>query len=618
MISLKNICISTHVIYKSLLTVGFSFITLALSQINRSNGYEVSIYKSTPIVFWLLLILALICGTYVVVHQSFKQKIYKDKFWIIGIFLIGLCNIVLLLLPVIKGYMSYGRWDTPMHVGYVIDIVSSNEVPYYLIYPLIHVLAAEIFYFSQLPITAIIYLIIVFFLSMYPLFIYCLSNTIFEEKQKIILSMLLSTVLFLSYTNYQVLPNSFSIFFIPLLLYLYIRSKSKNIEFSILLVFFIFAYPLLHPLCTVFLILAFIFVEIFKQIYLWLSTRDSSVKFSSIMKNTSINVPLVISVIFTSWAYSHYGFFSRNVRGLASQLLNETTSLPSTAPSHTIAEGMISTFSRFGLQLSDIGELFFKMYGHTFVFLVYTLIACLIIIAKAYQSTKKEEFLFSLIGWFLLGSLLLVGNIFATILEFGFWRIIGFMIILCPIFVAYALYELYVEKEFCEYSTKRLFHSNMIFVIFIFSFASITGVLSTYPSPYVYQANQQITESEMNGLNWYYIHKNISISDMPLKMDYRFANMLFGSLWLDDRDDLTSAKIVPNNFGYMNNTTLGVSVNETYTAISKYDKLYFTEIYPQLNEFSENDFKTLYQDVTVSKLYSNNELDVLLVSEYHS
>jgi len=594
--------------------IGFLSITISLILIinNPASGYEISVYTNKLFLIWIFLIGSIICGIFIIVQQSILVRKKKWIWLLIGFTLIVLSNLIILLMPIFRGYVMYGRWDILTHVGFVLDILQEGFVPKDNIYPIVHIYVAEISYIiNRSAITTIVYFI-PFFVLQFIFYIYLLSKIVLNNQKKILMSTVTGTVFLFSYLNYQVIPNAFSIIEIPLIFYLYFSTiEKKSVEFNILLIILLISYPFIHPLTSLVLVFGFIIFEIIK---LFIEYKIKNEKKISI-KKFNVNISLIMVIIYVMWLSHHYYFWEYNIKKVIYWLSGQY-STPS------ISKGILEVFRILNLNNVDIIMLFLKMYGHILIFLVLTLISIKIILDKI--STKNDlKNNFILIGWLLVAGLLALLNLFSTVFNFGIWRLLGMIAIVFPIFAGFALNEIII-KQSSFIKNKKM---GRIFIIFILSVSSIIGIMNTYPSPWIFQTNEQVTKMEYSGNIWHYNYKNQIISDNYIKSSFRFADSILGSEQSKKRKDIPRIDryntiagyklpigLIPSHFNYSNNSMIGNFYNtEAYLPISKYDKMYYIEFYPQLDEFTQNDFEKMNYDSTVNKLYYNGEFEIRLI-----
>lgn len=605
---------------KILLIVGFIFFSLALYGINKSpaTGYEVSIYSELSTLLWIFILGSIFCGICVTVYCIYLEDQKMYTYAIIGLSLVVFTNCLLLSLPLLKGYVIYGRWDVLSHVGHIVDIVKYGSITDGNVYPVTHVYLASFQYLSNISLSTILMCLPSLFLVYYVLFTYLLSKVMFFNKKDQLLSALAATILLISYSSYQVLPTVFSMYSLPLLFYLYFKKLArKRTEVSLLLILIVILYPFFHPLISLLAIMFFLIMDFCA--FLYSKTMVKEINFNFTTANVNVLPCLVSFIIFVSWlsSSSNYNVWFTNIKNMYYYFRGESYV--------ELASGSISNiFEGLNFQIADIIELYFKMYGHISIFLILTGIASIALIKKSIPPSDpalKNMLIYQSLFPFM--CIVVFINLFKTIFSFGIWRLISILCIITPIFAAYTFSELFIKNKVVQTSiiTRKL---GALLTILILIISSVGGIFSLYPSPWVYQMNQQITHMEINGMDWYYSYKNPEILDLNLRNSFRFADYLLGVRERQSRADIRPAErldtspryklpesILPNHFNYLNYSTFGSAFStHIYIPLHKYDEVFYTQIYPQLEIFNAGDFEQFRSDTTVEKIYNNGEFVV--------
>lgn len=603
-----------------LLITGFIFSSLALYGINKSpaTGYEVSIYSGLSTLLWIFILGSIFCGICVTVYCIYLKDQEMHTYALIGLCLVVFTNCLLLSLPLLKGYVIYGRWDALTHVGHVVDIIKYGSITDGNVYPITHIYLASFEYLSNISLPTILMYLPSLFLVYYVLFTYILSKLIFFSKEDQLLSALAATILLISYGNYQVLPTVFSMYSLPLLFYLYFKKLArKRTEVSLLLILIVILYPFFHPLISLLAIMFFLIMDFCA--FLYSKTMVKEINFNFTTANVNVLPCLVSFIIFVSWlsSSSNYNVWFTNIKNMYYYFRGESYV--------ELASGSISNiFEGLNFQIADIIELYFKMYGHISIFLILTGIASIALIKKSIPPSDpalKNMLIYQSLFPFM--CIVVFINLFKTIFSFGIWRLISILCIITPIFAAYTFSELFIKNKVVQTSiiTRKL---GALLTILILIISSVGGIFSLYPSPWVYQMNQQITHMEINGMDWYYSYKNPEILDLNLRNSFRFADYLLGVRERQSRADIRPAErldtspryklpesILPNHFNYLNYSTFGSAFStHIYIPLHKYDEVFYTQIYPQLEIFNAGDFEQFRSDTTVEKIYNNGEFVV--------
>jgi len=99
------------------LTLGFLALTAALvsARTNPAVGYEVSVYRATPVAVWAGLGVAFVVSLVVSLFERSRLR------WV-GLALGGTAALTVFALPLIRGYYYYGANDAMTHLGWVRDL----------------------------------------------------------------------------------------------------------------------------------------------------------------------------------------------------------------------------------------------------------------------------------------------------------------------------------------------------------------------------------------------------------------------------------------------------------------------------------------------------------------
>ena len=138
-------------IIKIIAIIAFIFIILALMIIARTppaSGYEISIYDAYPWHFWFFIIASIACGICIMVRQAFAEQ--KSNWWSMGLFIIIFTNLIIILLPVFRGYFISSGGDEITHLGLIKDIALAGRTGKENIYPISHILSISLSYISGL------------------------------------------------------------------------------------------------------------------------------------------------------------------------------------------------------------------------------------------------------------------------------------------------------------------------------------------------------------------------------------------------------------------------------------------------------------------------------------
>jgi hypothetical protein len=122
-----------------------------------ATGYELSVYKATPLTFWVGVGVALLAGLVVAWFGATAAG------RTVGCVLGGGAVSAVLALPLLRGYYFLGHADAMTHFGWVKDIAAGGLTPDELLYPGIHTLAVFVGQSAGLPLRRALLLVVFLF-----------------------------------------------------------------------------------------------------------------------------------------------------------------------------------------------------------------------------------------------------------------------------------------------------------------------------------------------------------------------------------------------------------------------------------------------------------------------
>ena len=585
---------------------------------NPAKGYELSIYSSLSPLTWVLLIIPIVGGIGIIIHQVTIRHEERGNWWQIGLLLVLLSNLIIVLLPYLKGYAFSCGGDHLSHLGYVNDILISGNIAASDIYPITHILVAQLS--STLNISPEMMMNFpgpVFYL-LFVLFSYLLSKELLP-KPAAILATTASTVLFCYYYN-QVFPMGFAFITFPLIFYLYFKYlRSKSVSLAILLIVLVVLVVFFHPVASFLLTVALIVMGLSNPLVSrhYLSKAESGHSFLAQTQQVSLSLPLISFITLMLWIRQNYSVWNSAVTSVIGWFGSELFVKPMT-------EMALEAFNKLGLGIIGQLELFVKMYGHYFIYAVLIIIA-IIMLARGKlnlsHTNRRSIALYS--GLFLLVAVACLIDYVRPLTTLSSGRITHLLPALFPPLVGIALYRIGKTKRNegeAPPESPRRFHKGKAWrtmaVGLILTICSLIGIFAIYPSPYTYRSYWGVSHAEVSGANWLLEQgdpsiKAVALGTAPLR---RFAHALWGTQVTDyPREDRNEH--VPDHFGYTDCQTLGESFEgDKYVRTrERYIEVLYTELYPQIGRFSRGDFAELERDSSVDKLYNNGEMQVWYV-----
>lgn len=570
--------------------LSFVFITVALILIEQNSpatGYELSLYASLPAATWVFFLAAVVLGTGIIVDDAFSEN--KDKSWLLGFMILILCNFIVLSLHFFRGYLFMTISDPLGHVGMTSEILSRGTIGENY-YPITHIMGAAMVEISAIDLLTVMKFLPVVFTLISMAFIYLLASAVSNNRGHALLSATAGTTLLYSYYHISTYPQALSLLTFPAVFYLYFRAAGTlSAVFKALFIILLFLFPFFHPAPEIVLIFCLVGGEIARYVWRKRANMDEASSFSD---SVSSNPALISTVIFFTW-FSSFTVFGTLVRGRFLEWF----------------EGNVDKVPRFHeleviseLQPVDQVLLALKMYGGQFMYLFLSTIAVIIVLNHYLTRRQESKNLFTLsvlllisgpiyVTIFMIIGLTTIGRLFGANTEL--WVI--------PVLSGLALYEVFSMRQIPR-------SIGIGFVTFILVSASILGIFTIYRSPWIYQPNMQITQMDMDGLDW---------SNRHVVNGTRFGYLG----WPTGYNPI----VLPAHFGHPEYGTFGESLEQDMTFIMT-ERFWQAADDPTLSRssivppglsaqgFDGEDIERLEVDSSVDRWYTNGEFELLYVS----
>lgn len=591
-------------VIKIVAIICFILITIALIVTRNApaTGYEASIYNSTPLLLWFSLILSIVCGITIIVHQIYNSEYEKHNLWMTGLLLVLLSYTICLSLHIIRGYYMWGMGGDPAtHVGWIKEIFSDGHIPEKVFYPIAHIYTAELSQILSINLITLFKLIPLFFGLLYVVCMYLFAKSILPDMGAVILATLASCVLIHGwYLNLT--PNHLSNLLFPLLLFIVIKVfTTRKLQWVILLVIWVFLYPPFHIVPTIALIVILSTLWLPKKAFALINKNAQTVDGGLGRFNATLILILLTWGI--SWISSFYVWDST--------IRNVHTLMVEGGPTHLQAlTALVSTAERYGYSVSTQ---VFKTLSGFFVYFILTLI-CLPILWKEGYSNKEINNLFLLYGPLAVLSLIIILLHYLNI-GFGPTRLLMYVTMTCTIFTGFILY--WLIKKIRQIDKVHLSKFAIALIIILLVGISMNGMLTLYPSRYTLCISYQTTQTEVEGMNWLFHNRDYDIKMTGISITpYRLANLLLTPE--EQREQkvpwrLPEELTVPFHFGYDNHTSLSASYEkDVYLELMQRDKTIYVDTFPEMAEIRwyPSDFESLEDDVNLDKIYLNGGFDL--------
>lgn len=183
-------------------------ILICLAFLSPQKGYEISIYLSTPISFWIIILIYFIYNIYFI----FCNLSYKDNNWKIGFIYLFMLNILIINLSNLRSYfLIFGNSDAGSYYGYSLDLLKYGKFGENF-YPNLFIINTILSLFTNINLLSFLKFIPTIFYFIYFIFIYYWSKNIYNNQKFIFIFLLISSPILFFFFFYYILSYVFITF----------------------------------------------------------------------------------------------------------------------------------------------------------------------------------------------------------------------------------------------------------------------------------------------------------------------------------------------------------------------------------------------------------------------
>lgn len=562
---------------------------LLLHTVPPASGYEVSMYRAYPTLFWVLLITATLIGQLVVLLAGLSDGRSAEDL-LPGVTLAVVPGFLLVLLPYIRGYPVYGRGDVLTHVGLLRDLPESGiELN---IYPPTHVLTQTLSAATGLPDIGTINALPVVFLAIYVGSMGLLVDALFEgDRRAFCLPVVLVPIA--GSAHVTAVPFVLSVLLAPFLLYLLIKEQQSHaVPVRVLVLVAVTGLVIYHPLTALFALLTVGTYGVYNRL------PRIGASWNGLPNLTSLT-----AVLFVAWYMKYTGIIVR-FRNVVADFVGGTGESPLQSTTESV--------ERTSPDLVDLVRVVIVQYGGDL--LVFGTAAAFIVVTAALWYHRDERPpVFTLVYGSTMLLFGLLGVLFLTNdLIGGFGRPLVFGKLFAAVFVGALFHHLWQQSSgpAGRSAVSGAFAGVLVTVLLL-------SVFGMFTSPIVFDKNHQVTEMELDGTEWLFEHRNTDrlIDEQGIRQ-YRFYHVHYGTNRADETIRWGAAS-PPDRYNYTVNDRLGESYDEDrYLLLPKAGRITYPERFPDYRDqwrFYPEDFDRLESDTSVHRTYDNGEVTVYMV-----
>lgn len=609
-LSVRSLSILTIIAFL-LLTLG-----VAVSWNTPVTGYDISIYSSTPLIYWIALIFGIAVSFLLIITDICSQSLPR-YLQVIKWILLAFCMISLTYLLTIRGYYGYNfNGDTGTHIGHINAALASGTLS--VIYPNLNIHTMFLHNLSGLDVIYLTKVTPPLFILLFIVGIYLLAREIFPNNGMAVLSAFAACALpFGVVSNYTgSLPLACYLPYTPALLFfsvfcLYIvyrivNTQSSNKAFLVLGILLFVSALFYHILACAVLML---FVAVLCG---WIIIKRG------LYRNVVPVVTSLLTIVGTTviaWVFwtTLMQYLNIPVRSLYNALFEQETG---TAFSAEMSD-MAGTASR--MDLIDVLDVLIKQFGSTG--LVMLLIALALPIVY-FGVRKRLEFLNVVPFYIMIVPILSIAGVsFISSMSFQPGRMVMFVTIVGILLSGVVLYTLlqYVVK-----GEKKLWRVvSVLMLIGILMPLFVLGLQMYYPGIEVRVGSLENTYAEVDVINLYFEKGNLDYSLIGKGgfVIYRYAHLLYGGMYVNNSNTLVPIQKqglidnIPNHFWYNQYDSVQRWLSGTNYIIISNKVRHIEEIYKYIGSsrpFVPDDYEHFAFDSGVNKIIENGVLIIYL------
>ncbi|MDQ2074384.1 hypothetical protein RBH20_17740 [Haloarcula sp. H-GB4] len=557
----------------------------------QATEYEISLYDSYPASFWGCIIGSLFAGSLLIFRSVGNPN---ERSWVFGASLMLATDALLLLMPLIRGYVMYGDADPLTHLGYVQDIVNTGTTGAN-IYPLAHLLVLATADATGLKAMTLAMLTPVIFSAVYFGGMVSLLFQVTDSRRGFLLGLPFVLLPILGYSHLLFRPFDFSILLIPVVLYLFFKSQRNPAPaIRAILVLSLVGILLYHPLTAVFV----------TGIFLLYYTVQYSPKIQTIYQSPTSAFGFSLAVI-AGWYSNFPGVILRFDTIYRVLFGSGSNDAPVQAYAQTAQEATPSLIDivqfitfRFGTEM-----VLFGLGGGLFG------VALLLGLKKRYALDTRTATMGTVVCVFgSVGLLFLLLDLIVT--QERPWQVakIGAVVLLGPLFHI-------IKSRLGRPNQSLLAHSAKQTVTLALLILVVLSTLTLFPSPLSGMTNDQVTAMEVEGSQWLTEHETGNRELYHFDIEYRRFHhaehgvrkgLPFWEVFLPAHFNYTTTKYFGQNYG-----------SDKYIMINRKGRIFYQETYPdypQRWKYTSQDFQRFNRDRTVDRSYDNGDVRIYLAN----
>lgn len=549
------------------------------------NNYEPSVYTGTPLLFWILISISLFIALICIAKQS------STMIHLHSIVLCLLNILVISFLPVIRGAFFISEGDALTHLSYIQDMKSGYLSPLEILYPGSHILTLTLDIISLNNPRVATMVTPIIFITLYVIFIVIISKRLLRESGKIKWGVIGSiSLLPISQHGIHYSPTLLAILYSSLVFYLLIcYSQNRMKRSGITLIIAFLGIILFHPQQAVnvtIVVFGFIFVSS-------MVTNNRTHKFEY------YTIGIIASLAVGTWIYNRPQF-ANSFSGLIISFVNSLSSSSGPPEEPSISQVFNSIDG-------SIYEVFLKLFSRNLVFVILCFIFVLSYYYK-YRMSDGDPYKDSNNStYFALGmSLIPIISLFIVLLVANsqYFRYFYFSMVIGAIVGVRALATIESVNFIKPVTAYRI----SLAIILLMTIPII------HPSPYTYQASNQIPEQQFVGYDWTVEYSNTEYEHIRIRSPVDRYIQATNKVTSDKYQIFIGEQFRPEQAPvHFSRSGFNETFNDTkYLPVTSSDKFKDGVLWSGYR-YTMDDFVHLNNEEDIAKVYSSGGTDMYII-----
>lgn len=577
----------------------------------QAGGYELSLMDAYPAFFWAATVGASACSALILLMLASRRE--ESRWWVSGALGVMLTNMFVLSLPLFRGYPVADRADALNHIGYAADIIRTGTLTELDFYPGMHFLQVAIQTVAGATPGEALIIINLAFSALWTAGIVMLVRRLAGDMRAAYLAAAFSAPFVLLAYHSFVLPSTLSAMLVPLLLALHMRrsategmDRAATVIAELLLAFLLVYF---HPMTTLYVMALLVGFEAASRLYTWLRRRKGvatpeGTQTAAMGLQQTLGMVSILGVAFFTWSFS-FSAITKNFATVVKWLMGENDR------ASAVGE-VVGLLQVARLSLPDL----VKIIGNAFGLPVLALIASVVGVGVLLWTSRKKllsHTQFTYISAFVVAIVVTGGMFFVSSSERHPIRLLRIILILGLCGLAWWCWEAFFRRP----SSVIRLAAGLTGVALLIMVG--LGQMNVYANPRNGQANPQVTQAELAGMEWLVTNRQGTFTQASILPEYvpRFEAYFEGYKGLRARKEWWEKEIwLPTHFYKPDWDCMAqIAPGEiTYLALSdagRIGPMRFPEgVRDMAHIYTEADWQRLDGDRSLSKLYDNGAFEV--------